>query len=121
MPALVKVWLNVPPLGDRGVLMPESNVVPSSLVTVCGALVVLVQVTVVPTLMVRVAGLNAKVPLLVIETAIVEPEDVAVGVFPACVGVAVVPVLVVPPHAASTTIAANASRTNHARPPRHLD
>ena len=80
---MVKVKLNVPPFAEMGVLMLESNDVPSSLVTVCGVPVLLVQVTVVPTLMVRVAGLNAKVPLLVIETAIAEPEDVAVGVFPA--------------------------------------
>ena len=102
--------------------MPESKVVPSSLVTVWGALVVLVQVMVVPTLMVMVAGLNAKVPLLVIETAIAGPDDVAVavgaevGVLPAgaVVGVGVEPPPVDPPQAASTIMAANASRTNHA-------
>ena len=117
--------------------MPESNDVPSSLVTVCGAPVLLVQVIVVPALTVMVAGLNAKLPLVTIETAIVGPDGVAVavvpvvgvgvlpagavvGVLPACVGVGVVPVVVVPPQAASTIIMANASRTNHARPPRHL-
>src|SRR5579863_7764234 len=115
-----------------GVLMLESKVVPSSLVTVWGALVVLVQVTVVPTLIVMVAGLNAKVPLVVIETAIAGPDDVAVavgvlpagavvGVLPACVGVGVEPPPVDPPQAASTIMAANASRTNRARPPCHLE
>ena len=126
---MVKVWLNVPPLGERGVLMPESNVVPSSLVTVCGEPVLLVQVTVVPTLMVMVAGLKPKVPWKVpMLIAFVGPDGVAVGVvpvvgvgvgvLPAWVGVGVVPPLVVlvPPQAASAIIAANASKTNQARP-----
>src|ERR1700682_1251711 len=91
VPALVKVKLNVSLFAEMGVLMPESNVVPSSLVTVCGAPVVLVQVTVVPTLMVMLAGLNAKVPLLVIETAMAEPDGVAVGVLPAGAVVGVLP------------------------------
>ena len=91
---MVKVKLYVPPLAPMGLLIPESKVVPSSLVTVWGALVLLVQVTVVPTLMVMLAGLKAKEPLLVIETAIVEPDDVAVavGVFPAGAVVGVSPV-----------------------------
>ena len=134
---MVKVKLYVPPLAAMGLLLPESKDVPSSLVTVCGALVLLVQVTVVPTLTVMVAGLNAKVPLVTIETAIVGPDGAAVavvpfvgvgvlpagavvGVLPACVGVGVVPVVVVPPQAASTIIMATPSRTSHARPPRHL-
>src|SRR5712692_1910335 len=104
-----------------GVLMLESNDVPSSLVTVCGALVVLVQVTGVPTVMVMVAGLKPKLPVEVsIAIAFVGPDGVAVvpvvGVLPAWVGVGVVP-----PQAASTIIAAKANRTNHARPPRRLD
>jgi len=107
-----------------GLEMPESNDLPSSLVTVCGALVILVHVTVVPTLMVMAAGLNAKVLLDMIETAIVLPDGAVVGVLPdgAVVGVVppavgVVPVLVVPPppQAASSTSAANASKTNHRR------
>ena len=44
--------------------MPELKDLPSSLVTVWGAWVILVQVTFVPTLMVSVAGLKAKLPLL---------------------------------------------------------
>jgi hypothetical protein len=131
VPALVKVKLNVPLFAEMGVLMPESNVVPSSLVTVCGAPVVLVQVPVVPTLMVMLVGANPNVPVAVeIDTAIVGPDGVAVGVLPAGAvvgvlpagaGVGVVPVVVVPPQAANTIIAANASRTNHARPLRRLD
>ncbi len=106
--------------------MPESNDVPSSLVTVCGAPVVLVQVTVVPTVMVMVAGLKPKLPVDVsMAMAFVGPDGVAVvpvvGVLPAWVGVGVEPPLVDPPQAASAIIAENASRTNHARPPRSLD
>ena len=119
---MVKVKLNVPPLAAMGVLMPESNVEPSSLVTVWGTLVLLVQVTVVPTLMVMVAGLNAKEPPVVIETAIAGPDDVAVaaGVLPpgAVVGVGVEPLPVdplVPLQATITSMAANASRTYRVR------
>ena len=116
---MVKVKLNVPPLAAMGVLMPESNVVLSSLVTVWGTLVVFVQVTVVPTLMVMVAGLNAKEPVVVIETAIAVPDDVAVavGVLPtgAVVGVGVEPPPVDPPQAAITIMAASASRTYRVR------
>src|ERR1700694_4800682 len=108
-----------------GVLMPESNVLPSSLVTVCGAPVVLVQVTVVPTLMVMVTGLKPKLPVdESMAIAFVGPDGVAVvpvvGVLPAGAVVGVLPawvgVGVEPPQAASTIIAAKASRTNHARP-----
>lgn len=102
--------------------MPESNVVLSSLVTVWGTLVVFVQVTVVPTLMVMVAGLNAKEPVVVIDTAIAGPDDVAVaaGVLPtgAVVGVGVEPPPVdplVPRQAAITIMAASASRTYRVR------
>lgn len=45
-------------------VIPESNDLPSSLVTVCDTAVVFFQVTVVPTLIVKVAGLNAKEPAL---------------------------------------------------------
>ena len=88
---MVKVKLNVPLFAEMGVLMPESNVVPSSLVTVCGAPVVLVQVTVVPTLMVMVVGLKPKLPVDVsMAIAFVGPDGVAVAV-------AVVPVVGVLP------------------------
>ena len=132
---MVKVKLNVPPFVEMGVSSLESNVLPSSLVTVCGAPVVLVQVTVVPTVMVIVAGLKPKLPVdESMAMAFVGPDGVAVfpvvgvlptgavvGVLPAWVGVGVEPPPVVPPQAASTIIAANASRTNHARPLRRLD
>jgi hypothetical protein len=135
VPALEKVKLNVPPFAGMGVLMLESNDVPSSLVTVCGAAVVLVQVTVVPTLMVMLAGLKPKLPVdesmamafvgpdgvAVVPVVGVLPAGAVVGVLPAWVGVGVEPPLVDPPQAASTIIAAKASRTNHARPLRRLD
>ena len=99
--------------------MLESNDVPSSLVTVCGAPVVLVQVTVVPTVMVMVVGLKPKLPVdESMAIAFVGPDGVAVV---PVVGVGVLPPPVEPPHAASTIIAAKASRTNHARPLRRLD
>ena len=47
-----------------GLEMPESKDLPSSLVTVWPAWVMLVQVTVVPSLTVSIAGLKAKLPLL---------------------------------------------------------
>ena len=127
---MAKVKLNVPPFAEMGVLRPESNDVPSSLETVCGAPVVLVQVTVVPTVMVMVVGLKPKLPVdESMAMAFVGPDGVAVavvpvvgvGVLPACVGVGVVPPPVDPPQATSTIIAANASRTNHARLLRRLD
>jgi len=88
--------VNVPPVASI-----PSNVLPSSLVTVWGALVVFCQVTVVPTVTVNVAGLKAKPLLPVITlTIIVLPlvpvglgADVAVGAG-AVVGVGL---LVVPP------------------------
>ena len=103
--------------------MPESKDLPSSLVTVCGAAVILVQVTVVPTLMVIVAGLKAKLPLLsvVMVTAIALPDVVGVvalvvGVLPvAAVGVVPVPEPLSPPHAASRTSAARANMMSQAR------
>ena len=63
-----------------GLAAPESNVLPSSLVTVWGATVMLVHVTVVPTGMVSVAGLKAKLPLLfvVIVGSVLAGADVAV-------------------------------------------
>ena len=60
---MMKVKLNVPP-DAIGFAVPESKELPSSLVTVCGAAVVFFQVTVVFALMVKVAGLKAKEPLL---------------------------------------------------------
>ncbi len=91
--------------------MPESNDLPSSLVTVWPACVMLVQVTFVPTLMVSVVGPKAKLPLLsvvmvtawpllaaVVAVGVV-PAVVAVGVFPvAAVGVEPEPEVVPPPH-----------------------
>ena len=47
-----------------GFEVPELKVFPSSLVTVWGAAVVFFQVTVVPALIVNVAGLKANEPLL---------------------------------------------------------
>ena len=107
-----------------GLEMPESKLLPSSLVTVWPVWVMLVQVTVVPTLMVSVAGLKAKLPLLsvVMVTAWPLPAGVvAVGVVPAVVAVGVVPVagvgvgpgLEVPPQAAKSMSAPSASSTGH--------
>ena len=56
--------LNVPLCAAIGFAVPESKDLPSSLVTVWGTAVVFFQVTVVPALIVRLAGLKAKVPLL---------------------------------------------------------
>ena len=64
MPAVLKVKLNVPVCAAIGFEVPELKDFPSSLVTVCGAAVVFFQVTVVPILMVNVAGLKANEPLL---------------------------------------------------------
>ena len=74
MPAWVNLKLNDPP----GEIVPLPNELP---VTVCGAEVVLFQMTVVPTLMFRACGLNAKAPLLsvVIVTTTFE-TGVGVGV-----------------------------------------
>lgn len=113
--------LNVPPEAGMGLAMPESKVLPSSLVTVCGAPVVFVQTTVVPALMVTAAGLNAKEPLLsvVIVTATVLPDGAVVGVLPPpLVAVGVVPPeaggepVLVPPHAARITMSASAASPN---------
>ena len=105
--------------------MPESKDLLSSLVTVWPVWVILVQVTFVPTLMVSVVGLKAKLPLLsvVMMTAWPLLAVVAVGVVPAVVAVGVVPVAGVgvepepegapPPQAAKRTSAPSASRTNH--------
>lgn len=103
--------------------MPESKDVPSSLVTVWGACVILVQVTFVPTLMVSVAGLKAKLPLLsvVIVTAWPLPAVVAVGVVPTVGGVGVLPEVGVevepvpveePPQAVKRTSMPSVSRTS---------
>ena len=105
--------------------MPESKDLPSSLVTVWPAWVILVQVTFVPTLTVSVAGLKAKLPLLSVVMVTAWPllaAVVAVGVVPAVVDVGVFPVagvgvepepeVVPPPQAAKRTSALNASRTS---------
>ena len=60
---MVKVKLNVPSW-TIGFEVPESKDFPSSLVTVCEAVVVFFHVTAVPALIVKVAGLKAKEPLL---------------------------------------------------------
>ncbi len=96
-----------------GLEMPESKDLPSSLVTI------------VPTLIVSVAGLKAKLPLLsvvmvtawpllaVVAVGVV-PAVVAVGVFPvAAVGVTPEPEVVPPPQAAKRTSALSTSRTSH--------
>jgi len=74
VPAWVNLKLNDPP----GEIVPLPN---ELLVTVCGAEVVSSQMTVVPTLMFRVCGLNAKAPSLsvVIVTTTVE-TGIGVGV-----------------------------------------
>ena len=64
VPAVLKVKLNVPLCAIIGFEVPESNDFPSSLVTVSAAAVVFFQVTVVPALIVKVAGLKANEPLL---------------------------------------------------------
>ena len=63
MPGVVKVKLNVAPVAI-GFAVPESKELPSSLVTVWPTEVLFFQVTVVPALMVKVAGLKANEPLL---------------------------------------------------------
>lgn len=81
----------------------------------------MVQVTFVPTLMVSVVGLKAKLPLLSVVIMIAEPltvgdalVDVAVGVFPvAAVGVVPELEVVPPPHAISMIIMLSASRPSH--------
>ncbi len=97
--------------------MPESKDLPSSLVTVWPAWVILVQVTVVPTLTVSVAGLKAKLPLLSVVMVTAWPllaAVVAVGVVPAAaVGVEPELEVVSPPHAAKRISALSVSRTSH--------
>ncbi len=134
--------LNVPPCGLTGLAVPESNVFPSSLVTVWGAAVIFFHMTVVPTGMFNLAGLKAKLPLLsvVMVTVIVGPLIAAVvvdvvlpplpypypyslvvvdvvpaDVFVVAVGAAVDPVLVLLPQAASRTTAPSTNRQNKLR------
>jgi hypothetical protein len=130
-----------------GLAAPESNV-PTSLVTVRGATVMLVHVTVVPTGMVSVAGPKAKLPLLfvvivthivrlilaVLERGVITPPlayppyppvlgvgvgirgVVVLGVVEVSVGLAVNPVLLLLlPHAASTSMIPSVSRKNQLR------
>src|SRR5260221_1876146 len=93
--------------------MPESKDLPSSLVTVWPACVMLVQVTFVPTLTVSVAGLKAKLPLLSVVMGTAWPllaAVVAVGAVPvAALGVEPEPEGGPPPHAVQRT---NAGRTS---------
>src|SRR5260221_4230152 len=95
--------------------MPESKDLPSSLVTVWPACVMLVQVTFVPILTVSVAGLKAKLPLLSVVMVTAWPllaAVVAVGVVPvAGVGVEPEPEGAPPPQAAQRTSATRTSRT----------
>jgi hypothetical protein len=103
-----------------GLLVPELNDFPSSLVTVCATAVTFFHVTVVPTLIVNVVGLKAKDPLLsfVIMTTDPLPEAELAGVFVAA-GVVALPLLlplveVVPPQADKSIIIVNATTDNHA-------
>jgi len=134
----VNLKLNVPPCGLTGLAVPESNVLPSSLVTVWGATVIFFHMTVVPTGMVNLPGLKAKLPLLsvvmvtvivgslmaVVAVDVVLPslpypcpyalvvvDVVPANVFVLAVSAAVDPVLVLP-QAASRTTAPSASRQN---------
>jgi len=113
VPAFVNVNWYVPLCAAIGLAVPESNDVPSSLVTVWGAPVIFFQTTVVPTEIVSDAGLKAKVPLLsvVIVTVFVAPVGavvavgaagavVAVGAAGAVVAVGVAVVPLEPPQAA---------------------
>ena len=98
--------------------VPLSNVVPSSLVTVWGAAETFFQITVVPTLIVSVVGLKAKLPspLVMIIMICIEPATgvcrTAVGGIAVGVGAATVVVggvvgsavtVLPPPQAASST------------------
>lgn len=98
-----------------GLLMPESNDLPSSLVTVWPVPVVFFHTTAVPALIVNEVGLKAKVPLLsvIIMTVCVEPP---VPVVAAGVGVLplLVPEVLPPPQAAKSTSAASAARHRQA-------
>src|SRR5437016_3291705 len=67
-----------------GVLSPELNVLPSSLVTVCGVCVVFFQITVIPVFTVSILGMKVKVPLLSVVII-----TICVGPFAAVVAVAV--------------------------------
>ena len=121
MPGVVKVKLNVAPVAI-GFEVPESKDLPSSLVTVWPTEVLFFQVTVVPALMVNVAGLKANEPVLsvMIMTVCALPDCVAVeagvlvvpvvGVTTVVGVVAELEVVVPPPQAASSTSALNASR-----------
>jgi hypothetical protein len=96
--------------------LPLSNVCPSSLVIVCGANDIFFHITVVPTLIVNIAGLKPKLPLLslMIINICVEPGAgvgvigatvyVGVGVGATVVGAAApAPGVVVLPQAASSS------------------
>ena len=94
MPAWVNLKLNVPP----GEIVALSKA-PLSLLTVCGAVVLFFQITMVPTVIFSVCGLNAKLPLLIIDTLTVVGGvgvglGLGVGVGVALVGVGVSVVLV---------------------------
>lgn len=86
MPGFLNVKRKVPPTAT----VPLSNSCPSSLVTVWGANDIFFQITVVPTLIVNVAGLKPKLPLLsfMIINICVEPEA-GVRLVGATVGVGV--------------------------------
>jgi hypothetical protein len=77
VPTLPNLWLNVDP--PPSVPLPKE---PPSAVTVCGALPVFVQVTVVPALMVSVAGVKPKSTIVAATCAVVavgEGRGVALG------------------------------------------
>lgn len=120
----------LPPVG----IVPLSKVVPSSLVTVCGADDTFFQITVVPAVIVSDVGLKPKLPSLLVTIMITCVPDtgaecgvgtcigVAVGVVPlvAVTGAFVPPVgavalalvVLLPPHAASKIIAPITNRQN---------
>jgi len=83
----VPAWVNLKLNDPAGEIVPLPNELP---VTVCGAEVVLFQMTVVPAETFSACGLNAKVPLLcvVIVTTIVS-ADFGVGVGFGGVGIGV--------------------------------
>jgi hypothetical protein len=74
--------LNVPP----GEIAPLPNVLP---VTVWGAPVLFFQTTVVPMAILRLVGLNVKLPLLSVVIETITTVGIGVGVGFACVGVGV--------------------------------
>jgi len=91
----VPAWVNLKLNDPAGEIVPLPNELP---VTVCGAEVVLFQITVVPAVIFRACGLNAKVPLLcvvIVTTTVGAGVGVGVGVGDGAEGLFVVPTIVV--------------------------